>query len=155
VQSAIFLICAVICKNLKTWHEKRVRECIFGGFLAKFLFAQLPPKRGVLVHKNSLASYQRCITASSHTLWRVLSNKVIWVFGHIQIFRLQVRHSPCCTLFLINCFEIEMVLCRLVSEEVWIDKGFVMWHFLNYCLLQITSSWSLSIGVEMISPMNC
>jgi len=25
-----------------------------------FLVAQLPPKRGVLVHKNSLASYQRC-----------------------------------------------------------------------------------------------
>jgi len=25
-----------------------------------FLVAQVPPKRGVLVHKNSLASYQRC-----------------------------------------------------------------------------------------------
>ena len=28
--------------------------------LAMFLVAQLPPKREVLVHKNSLASYQRC-----------------------------------------------------------------------------------------------
>jgi len=32
----------------------------FRVFLAIFLVAQLPPKRGVLVHKNSLASYQRC-----------------------------------------------------------------------------------------------
>ena len=35
-------------------------ESAFPGFLAKFLFVQLPPKRGVLVQKNSLASYQRC-----------------------------------------------------------------------------------------------
>jgi len=32
----------------------------FRVFLAIFLVAQLPPKRGVLVHKNSLASCQRC-----------------------------------------------------------------------------------------------
>ena len=32
----------------------------FQGFLAIFLVAQLSPKRGVLVHKNSLASCQRC-----------------------------------------------------------------------------------------------
>jgi len=31
----------------------------FRFFLAIFLVAQLPPKRGVLVHKNSPASYQR------------------------------------------------------------------------------------------------
>jgi len=32
----------------------------FLGLLAIFLVAQLSPKRGVLVHKNSLASCQRC-----------------------------------------------------------------------------------------------
>jgi len=36
------------------WREQ------FRGFLAIFLVAQLSPKRGVLVHKNSLASCQRC-----------------------------------------------------------------------------------------------
>jgi len=36
---------------------------------------------------------------------------------------------------------------RFVSQEVWFDKGFVIWHFLNYCLIQIMSLWSLSIGV--------
>ena len=35
------------------------RREYFRGFLATFLVAQLPPKRGVLVHMNSLASYQR------------------------------------------------------------------------------------------------
>jgi len=32
----------------------------FRGFWAIFFVAQLPPKRGVLVHKNLLATYQRC-----------------------------------------------------------------------------------------------
>ena len=36
------------------------RRVHFRVFLAIFLVAQLPPKRSVLVHKNSLASYQRC-----------------------------------------------------------------------------------------------
>jgi len=35
-------------------------EKAFSGGFAFFLVAQLPPKRGVLVHKNSLASWQRC-----------------------------------------------------------------------------------------------
>jgi len=36
------------------------RRVHFRGFLAIFLVSQLPPKRGLLLHKNSLASYQRC-----------------------------------------------------------------------------------------------
>jgi len=36
------------------------RRVHYRVFLAIFLVAQLPPKRGVLVHRNSLASYQRC-----------------------------------------------------------------------------------------------
>ena len=36
------------------------RRVHFRGFLAIFLVTLLPPKRGVLVHKNSFASYQRC-----------------------------------------------------------------------------------------------
>jgi len=35
-------------------------------------------QRGVLVHKNSLASLSMLVAASSHALWRVLSNKAIW-----------------------------------------------------------------------------
>jgi len=35
---------------------------------------------------------------------------------------------------------------RFVSQS----KGFVIWHFHNYCLVQIVSLWSLSIGVRII-----
>jgi len=34
-----------------------------------------------------------------------------------------VRHSPCCTLFLINCFVIEMVLCNLHLKRFDITNG--------------------------------
>ena len=43
---------------------------------------------------------------------------------------------------------------RFVSQEVWFDKEFVIWHFLNYCLVQIMSSWSLSIGIGTIFTTN-
>jgi len=36
------------------------RSVHFRGVLAIFLVDQLPSKTGVLVHKNSLASYQQC-----------------------------------------------------------------------------------------------
>ena len=43
---------------------------------------------------------------------------------------------------------------RFVSQEVWFDKGFVIWHFRNYCLVQIMSLWSLSTGVGIIFTTN-
>jgi len=43
---------------------------------------------------------------------------------------------------------------RFVSQEVWFDKGFVIQNFRNYCLVQIVSLWSLSIGVQVISTTN-
>jgi len=43
---------------------------------------------------------------------------------------------------------------RFVSQEVWFDKGFVIWNFLNYCLVQTVSSWSFNIGVEIIFTTN-
>jgi len=43
---------------------------------------------------------------------------------------------------------------RFVSQEGWFDKGFVIWHFRNYCLDQIVSLWSFSIGVEIIFTTN-
>jgi len=43
---------------------------------------------------------------------------------------------------------------RFVSQEVWFDKGFVNWNFLNYCLVQTMSMWSLSIGVAIIFTTN-
>jgi len=41
-----------------------------------------------------------------------------------------------------------------VVRFVSLDKGFVIWHFHNYCLVQIVSLWSLSIGVRIIFTTN-
>jgi len=43
---------------------------------------------------------------------------------------------------------------RFVSREVWFDKGFVIWHFRNYCLVQLVSLRSLSIGVQIVFTTN-
>ena len=43
---------------------------------------------------------------------------------------------------------------RFISQEVWFDKGFVIWNCRNYCLVQIVSLWSLSIGVQIIFTTN-
>jgi len=77
-----------------------------------------------------LSYHNGVVTASSHALWRVLSNKVMWMLGHIQICRFWVSHFPCCTLFLINCFGIEMCCCAIC-----ISRGLI-WQ--NVCYLTIS-----------------
>jgi len=54
-----FIFAASAAKFLNMTLVARRREH-FQVFLAVFLVAQLSPKRGVLVHKNLLASCQRC-----------------------------------------------------------------------------------------------
>jgi len=54
--------------------------------LAIFLLAQLPPKRGVLVHKNSLASYQRCSHSVEPRAWTCpfnQSNLSAWSYPNL------------------------------------------------------------------------
>jgi len=36
----------------------------------------------------------------------------------------------------------------------FVSLGFVVWHFHNYCLVQIASLWSFSIGVRIIFATN-
>jgi len=43
---------------------------------------------------------------------------------------------------------------RFVSQEVCLDKGFLVWHFLYYCFVQIVLLWSLSIEVRIIFITN-
>jgi len=47
-----------------------------------------------------------------------------------------------------------MVLYDLYLKRFDFDKGFVIWHFLNYCLVQIVLLWSFSIGVRLIFTTN-
>jgi len=42
-----------------------------------------------------------------------------------------------------------------VVRSVSQDKGFVIWQFHEYCLVQIVSLWSLRIGVQSFSQPVC
>ena len=62
------------------------RRKYFQGFWADFFVAELPQKRG----RFNTQEFTRflspgVVSESSHALWRVLSNKVIWVLGHCWV----------------------------------------------------------------------
>jgi len=63
------------------------------------------------------------VTIMLHMLTYVVSNKLFWNWNGVV---------------------------RFESQEFWFDKGFVIWIFHNYCLVQIVSLWSLSIGVQIV-----
>jgi len=94
-----------------------------------FLVAQLPPKRGVSVHKNSLASCQQCRHSVEPRALTCPFKPSNLSDRSRQNCRLQVRHSSCCTLFLINCFGIEMVLCDLYLQRFDLTKGLLFETF--------------------------
>jgi len=57
----------------------------FRGFWRFFWLLNSLKKGGVLIHKNSLASCQLVLSQRRVALWRVLSNKVIRMFGHCWV----------------------------------------------------------------------
>jgi len=58
----------------------------FWGFGAIFLVAELPQKIGCLNAQEFIRFLSTgVVSASSHALWRVLSNEVIWVLGHCWV----------------------------------------------------------------------
>jgi len=119
---------------------------------AIFLVAQLPPKRGVLVHKNSLASCQRCRHSVEPRALNCPFKQSNLGAGSCQNLRLWVMHSPCCTLFFINSFGIEMVLCDLYLKGlIWQRVCYLTLSQLlfgtNYVIM-ITQYWEF----ESLSP---
>jgi len=58
------------------------------------------------------------------------------------------------TLFLINCFGIEMVLCDLYLKRFDFTKSVLFDTFVNYCLVQIVSLRWLSIIVPIVFTTN-
>jgi len=126
----------------------------FRGFLAIFLVAQLPPKRVVSVKKNLLASYQRCrhsVEPRALTCPFKQSNLSAWSCLNLQALG---EAFPRPYVISYKLFWHWNGVVRFVSQEVSFDKGFVIWHFLNYCLVQVTSSWLFSIRVEIIFTTN-
>jgi len=68
------------------------------------------------------------VTIMLHVLMYVISDKLLWNWNGVV---------------------------RFVFQEVWFDiERFVIWNFRNYCLVQIVSLWSLSIGVQIIFTTN-
>jgi len=66
----------------------------FRGVLADFFVAELPQKRGCFnTQEFTLFSSTGVVSASSHALWRVLSNKVIRVFVHGWVDVLHIHTS--------------------------------------------------------------
>ena len=125
-----------IFENLKRAARRRKH---FRVFLAIFLVAQLPPKQVFYYTRIHSLPVNGVITSSNHALWRVLSNKAIWVLGHVVSDKLFWNWNG---------------VVRFVSQEIWFDEGFVIWHFCNYSLVQIVSLRSLSIGVRIVFTTN-
>jgi len=105
----------------KFWVARRRKH--FQGCLAIFLVAQISPKRGILVHKNSLASRQRCrhsvepraltcsFKHSNMIAWSLLNwhptHKYLW--GRLYFFQ------TCCLLSTVTITPAET---RIMSTEV-------------------------------------
>jgi len=85
------------------------------------------------------------------TLFTINKNTVIWpVLGQFLLMLGLVRWVKVCQRQVKGRPE---TACRKNFEQrVQVTKGFVIWHFLNYCLVQIMSLWSLSIGVISFLP---
>ena len=106
---SIFILAHTLAASAaKFWKRviSNASEEHFRGFWAIFLVAQLSPKRRIFVHKNSLwhlLLVNGVVTASSHALWRVLSNIVIWLRSHFWVDTPQI-----------NTLEGDSVLSKLV-----------------------------------------
>jgi len=151
-RSAVFFF-AVVAKFWKR-DISSASESAFPGFFGEIFGGSTLLKRDVLVHKNSLASYQRCshsIEPRALTCPFKQSNLSVWSYPSLEALGMtfSLLYVVSYNLFW-NCNGV----VRFVSQEVWFDKGFVIWHFLNYCLVQIMSLWSLSIGVGIIFTTN-
>jgi len=131
-------------KILNTRHRRRY----FQRFWSIFLNVELHPKRE---SSKSCFCTQECI----HFLSTVLSQRrSTQIETNLVIVILML-----CVLTYVVLYELFwnwICVAWFVSDEVWslFDKGFVVWHFLHYCLVQIVSLQSLSIGVRIICTTN-
>ena len=77
----------------------------FSGFLGDF-FSSSTPSKNRLFQYTSVHSLlvNGVVTASNHTLWRVLSNKVIWVLGQYWV---NTQH--------VHTFEEDSILSKLFA----------------------------------------
>ena len=117
IESARSTVFFVAASAAKFWKLTLVGKSISGFFWRYFWLLNFLQKEVFKYTRIHSLFVNGVVTASNHALWRVLSNKVIWVYRHVKICRLW--HSPSCRWFLINCFGIEMVLCDHYFHRQW------------------------------------
>jgi len=98
--------CCFAASTAKCWNRgiSSALEKVFPGFRAIFLVAQHSPKKRFFLTRIHSLLVNGYVTASSHALWRILSNKVIWVLGHCWV---DTPH--------IHTFEGDSVLSKLFA----------------------------------------
>jgi len=135
-RSAVFFAASaaiLLCENV-TLVAHRIRH--FRFFLAIIVVSQFPPTRGVLVHQNSLASCQPCRHSVEPRA------PIFWVLG---------GYVTCVDTSRFYWTVLELPWsCAICISRNWFDKGFVIWHFRNYCLVQNVSLRSFNIGVQIV-----
>jgi len=94
---------AKFCKRDISSASERAFPGGFGGFFCCWT----PSKRGCF-HAPEFTRFLSTgvVSASSHVLWRVLSNKVIWVFGHCWLDISHLQTSEWDSLFSWNCVTV-------------------------------------------------
>jgi len=120
-----------------TWVARRME--LFRGFLAIFLVSDLPPKKSFNSQEFIRFLSIGVGTFLSHALWRVLSNKVIWVLGHCWV---DTPH--------ILTFKGESLFICISRDLIW--KGSAIWQFLQCCFLN-KLHW-LCLGAAVSVPRN-
>jgi len=137
--------CLFTAPTVEFWKRDISSTSFFGDLCGCWT----PSKSGVLVHKNSITSklyhYQSWVVISR--IWKNCLSDFKWS-GH------RLAHVFADGSSTASHKRERIGVVRFVSQEVWCDKVFVIWQFLNYCLEQIVSSRSLRIGVRIVFTTN-
>ena len=132
------IFCPEIIDQLKPrearfWHFENVilvarRREHFRGFLADFFVAELPQKKRCFNTQEFTRFLSTgVVSASSDTLWRVLSNKVIRVFGHRWVDIPHIHASEWDSLFFWSCLSSpsrSRRVTRIMSIEALLFNSF-------------------------------
>jgi len=99
-----FFLCGANREILKTWQYYRVGESTSGVFWRFFLLLNsLKKRRCFNTQEFTRFLSTGVVSASSHALWRVLSNNVIWVLGHCWVDIPHIHNSEWDSLFFQSC----------------------------------------------------
>ena len=102
-RSAVFCFAAPAANFWKR-HVSSALEKAFPGFLGDFLVSEFPQKRRCFDTQEFTRFFSTgTVSALNHVLWRVRSNKVIWVLGHCWVDILHIHTSLWDSLFFQNC----------------------------------------------------